>query len=66
MEKIYYRIDELTDILSIGKSTIWKLMAKDEFPKSIKISSGIKCWKKEDILDWVDEQQAKSKRDISA
>lgn len=56
MEKLYYRINELSEILSLGKSTIWGLMKEGKFPQSIKISQGITAWKSEDILKWVDEQ----------
>lgn len=56
MEKVYFRIQELSELLSIGKSTIFKLIAQDKFPKSIKITSGIAVWDKRDIEAWCDEQ----------
>ena len=59
MEKLYYRINELSEILSMGKSTIWGLVKEGKFPKSIKISEGVTVWKSEDILRWVDEQSSK-------
>ncbi len=59
MEKLYYRINELSEILSLGKSTIWGLVKEGKFPQSIKISEGVTVWKSEDILHWVDEQSKK-------
>jgi len=59
MEKLYYRINELSEILSMGKSTIWGLVKEGKFPQSIKISEGVTVWKSEDILRWVDEQSMK-------
>jgi prophage regulatory protein len=59
MEKLYYRINELSEILSLGKSTIWGLVKEGKFPQSIKISEGVTVWKSEDILRWVDEQSKK-------
>jgi prophage regulatory protein len=56
MEKIYYRINELSEILSMGRSTIWGLVKKGKFPKSIKISEGVTVWKAQDIKKWADEQ----------
>jgi len=56
MEKLYYRINELSDILSMGKSTIWNLIKEGKFPESIKISEGVTVWNANDILKWVDEQ----------
>jgi prophage regulatory protein len=58
MDKVYYRIQELSELLSIGKSTIFKLMSQDKFPKRIKITSGIAVWDKRDIEAWCDEQHA--------
>jgi prophage regulatory protein len=62
MKKLYYRINELSDILSMGKSTIWNLMAEGKFPQSIKISHGVTVWKSEDILKWVDANQGEAPR----
>lgn len=59
MEKLYYRINELTEILSMGRSTIWGLVKEGKFPQSIKISEGVTVWNAEDILRWVDEQSKK-------
>ena len=59
MEKLYYRINELTEILSLGKSTIWGLMKEGKFPQSIKISQGVTTWNSKDIHNWVNEQSNK-------
>ena len=59
MEKLYYRINELTEILSLGKSTIWGLMKEGKFPQSIKISQGVTAWNSKDIHRWVNEQSNK-------
>ena len=59
MEKLYYRINELSEILSMGKSTIWGLVKEGKFPQSIKISEGVTVWNAHDILTWVEEQKRK-------
>lgn len=56
MDKIFYRIDDLSKILSIAKSTIFKLMSQNKFPKSIKITSGIAVWDRKSIETWCEEQ----------
>ena len=42
-------------MLSIGESTIWKLVADESsgFPKPIKISPRLTVWMEQDILDWL-------------
>ena len=57
MEKLYYRISELSEILSMGRSTIWGLVKEGKFPKSIKISQGVTVWDSESILKWVEENR---------
>ncbi|MCL8350801.1 AlpA family phage regulatory protein, partial [Acinetobacter baumannii] len=41
-------------ILPMGESTIWEKVRHGEFPKPIKISSRITCWKKSDIINWLE------------
>jgi len=55
MLKKMYRIKELSKMLSIGESTIWKLVADESsgFPKPIKISPRLTVWMEQDILDWL-------------
>ena len=54
MKQKLYRISELTEVLSLSKSTIWKLTREKSFPQSIKITDRITCWKGKDIEEWID------------
>ena len=52
--KLLYRVNELTEVLSMAKSTIWKLTKYDSmFPKPFKIGS-MTVWHIDDINEWVD------------
>jgi len=59
MQFQYYRIKQLTEILSISKSTIYSWMNKNTFPKPIKLGR-ISVWEKSDIDAFINagKQQA--------
>lgn len=44
-------------LLGMGESTIWEKVKRGEFPKPIRISSRITCWKKSDIINWLESKQ---------
>ena len=44
-------------MLSIGRSTIYKLMIKNQFPKQIKISERTSVWRLSVINEWIEERE---------
>ncbi|WP_369027702.1 helix-turn-helix transcriptional regulator [Acinetobacter baumannii] len=44
-------------ILPMGESTIWEKVRRGEFPQPIKISPRITCWRKSDIVEWLESKQ---------
>jgi predicted DNA-binding transcriptional regulator AlpA len=48
------RINEVSAITSIAKSTIHLWVAQGKFPKPIPLSATIKVWKLASIQDWID------------
>jgi len=51
------RISEVSNITTLGKSTIWLWVAQGKFPKPISLSPSIKVWRSKDIQDWLDNQK---------
>jgi len=49
----FYRVNELTKILSVSRASIYNWLNKGTFPKPIKISDSVTVWRKSDIEDWV-------------
>lgn len=45
---------------SLGKSTIWQLLAKEEFPAPIKVGART-LWKRADVDAWIEDQVAVTK-----
>jgi prophage regulatory protein len=48
------RIAEVSQVTSLGKSTINLWVARGKFPKPIMLSPTIKVWKSQQITEWVD------------
>ena len=48
------RIAEVSQVTSLGKSTINLWVARGKFPKPIMLSSTIKVWRSQQITGWVD------------
>ena len=56
MEK-YLRINEVVEMLSVGKSTVWEWVKESKFPKPIKLSEYVTVWKLSDIEEWVQHKE---------
>lgn len=56
-EDRYIRIKELAIMLSIGRSTIYKLMKKNQFPQQIKLSERTVVWRISVINEWIKERE---------
>lgn len=62
MEKAFYRISEVAEIIGLGKSLTYQLVASGDIPsvmlagrRSVRVPS-------DDLQKWIEEQKAKSKR----
>lgn len=53
------REQELLQILSCSRSTLWRLRRNGSFPKPIKIGNRSIAWIREDIDAWIKERQLK-------
>ena len=54
-KKRLIRIGDVSEITSLGKSTINLWVAQNRFPKPIKVSATLKVWEYSDIIDWISE-----------
>jgi len=51
------RIDEVSAITTLAKSTINLWVAQSKFPKPIALSSTVKVWKLQSVNDWIETQK---------
>ena len=65
-ERLIERILRIRDVISLtgmSRSQIYRLIANNEFPQQIKLTSGGKItgWQQSEILDWIDSRVADSR-----
>lgn len=50
-----YRMSELTQIVGLGRSTIYSMIARGEFPVGFKLGSRARGWEKSCIEKWLEQ-----------
>ena len=53
----FYRVNDLTKILSVSRASIYNWLNKGTFPKPIKISDNVNVWRASDIQKWVKDKE---------
>ena len=53
----FYRVNELTKILSVSRASIYNWLNKGTFPKPIQISDSVTVWRASDIQKWVNDKE---------
>ena len=51
------RIDEVSAITTLAKSSINLWVAQSKFPKPISLSATVKVWKLQSVVDWIEAQK---------
>lgn len=55
MNDRFLRINEITEILGVSKSTIWSWLKQGKFVKPLKLSARVTVWKLSDINNFIEE-----------
>lgn len=50
------RLKDVSELTSLGQSTIKLWAADGRFPKPTVLSSTIKVWRHKDVVSWIDQQ----------
>lgn len=61
IEDRYIRIKELAVMLGIAKSTIYRLIKENKFPKQIRLTERTSVWRLSVINKWVEEKEEATK-----
>jgi predicted DNA-binding transcriptional regulator AlpA len=54
--RLYVRERELLALLPFSRTTLWRMERRGEFPRSVRLSAGIKAWRTEDVIRWLQER----------
>lgn len=49
----FLRLNQVLDLIPVGKSTIYYLMQKGTFPKQVKLGAKLAVWRKSDIETYI-------------
>ena len=52
----YMRVNEVAEMLSVGKSTIWAWCKGNKFPAPIRLSERVTVWRLSEIEEWVNSK----------
>ena len=61
MSEQILKLPEVVKISGLARSTIYKLISENRFPKQIKLTSFSSGWIKSEIDHWIDERIALSR-----
>ena len=50
----FLRIKDVIDRVGLSRTTIWRLEATGEFPKSVRVSEGRSAWIESEIQSWIE------------
>lgn len=56
MVEKHYRRDELLALLGLSTSTLYRLMAEDEFPRPVRLTGNIVAWPESVVSEWLDSR----------
>lgn len=55
---IFLRIGSVMHITGLGRSTIYRLMADDQFPHPVKLTKRVVAWRREDLERWGEARES--------
>jgi prophage regulatory protein len=59
MSAIFIRSKQLTEMLSISRTTLWRMTRNGDIPHPINLSSSVVGWRRADIDSWLEAKVSK-------
>ena len=50
------KLPQVMQITTLSRATVYRLIAKGEFPKQIKLSERASAWIEHEVLEWLDNR----------
>ncbi len=63
-ESKFIRISQVSEIVGIGKSTVWKWIKTKQFPSPTKLSPKVSVWRLDEVINWVDTQSSNTTKGV--
>ena len=58
MSALLLRIGSVVRVTALGRSTIYRLVARDEFPPPVRLSRRVVAWRRSDLERWTNAQDS--------
>lgn len=52
--QLIYRMNDLTQVLGLSQSLLYKMVSEDRFPKPVELGPRAVGWRVQDVQAWVD------------
>lgn len=47
----------LASILPVGRTTLWRMVKRGQFPAPVRLGPNITAWRAEDVRDWLEQRK---------
>lgn len=61
----FVRQKRLLLFVPFSKSTLWRMIKKEQFPKPISLATKVTAWRAEEIHHWIQEKRDGIQKDVS-
>ncbi|KZY60194.1 AlpA family transcriptional regulator [Oleiphilus sp. HI0073] len=52
------RLKEVCEITGLGRSTIYELVRKEQFPKQVKLTARSVGWRQSQVVEWISSRES--------
>ena len=56
----FLRLEQVKEIVGLGRTMVYKLIAEGSFPPPIKLGANASRWSEQELFHWLAEQKARS------
>ena len=50
------RLSEVTHVTGLARSTVYKMIEANQFPRSVSLGGRAVGWVEQEVLDWIEER----------
>lgn len=66
MQHSFYRFNQLTDLIGVSKTTIYRWIDSGKFPNYIKIGDRAIGWRVDDVHEWIESRASNKEGNSNA
>jgi predicted DNA-binding transcriptional regulator AlpA len=59
--RLYLNTREVLSLVPLSRKTLQRMVCRDEFPAAVMLSTGVRAWRTQDVLQWLNEREQASR-----